>query len=679
MSKIASWTLSVPGVGDATTYTYGLGEAGGLAVIDLGSDGATTYDIYSLGNGQIAIMDPSLGWYWNFHNGNAMMLWDDSANFVSNAIDMQQCFTLVNLGDGNVQLQFSYSYVIFGTHMSGNGAMAGSPGGWYTDSGAGWDFGTGSVCTVDVSSAGTFTVGGDQLPIFLVSGSGYRLNLAGKNLAGVTVPNGANMQQVNLNGADLSKVAYLGAADFTGAHMQKAILTGQSLSGPTWTSADFTGTDLTGVAKSPQAQLNSAILIGANLTNVDLTGAKLRGAKLNGAILNGTILDGADLTGAVLDGATMNATSLINVVAVSTSFGGCDLSTCKFGDSPTYSRMPTPPTTSPPPRTKFTNATVPYSAISNNWSYLDFTGATIVGIPQSIDSFVADYALMPDRIVLSTQQKPISLIGASFQQTLMTNAILQYANIQGANFYKALLYGCDFSYANLTQASFDGASLLAPTVPPKLRQDPPHTHSVFFTGAIMINTDLSNASADGAVLNGALFLTCPAYGTQTATAAPSMNSAQFQNAVLVQTKFDNAALNGAQFPNATMVGASFIGAILKEDTSNNSTPASFTQADIRGIDASGSEMDGLDMSGATYSTTGGEYTNTSLQDYDGNPIIIAVKYGPTKLGTVTSATQCPNGPPVTDSTGTLVCDLASTPTLTVEAMQGSPRARERTS
>jgi uncharacterized protein YjbI with pentapeptide repeats len=263
----------------------------------------------------------------------------------------------------------------------------------------------------------------------------------------------------------------------------------------------------------------------------------------------------------------------------------------------------------------------------------------------------------------------------------MASATVQYANLQSANFFQAKLYGTDFSYSNFTQASFEQASLVAPTLTPRmLRDNPPKPDAVYFTNAIMINTDLSGANADGADLTGALSLTCPAYGTQKATAASSMNSAMFNNAVLVKTVFDNAQLNGAKFDGAIMVDASLVGAYLNEDTSNNATPASFSKADIRGIDASNSQMDGLDMTGATYSTGSGTYTNTSLKDFNGQPIVIAVKYNETILGNITSATKCPNGPPVTDpTTGTLVCELTGAATLSVEPMQGSPRTREKTS
>src|SRR5262245_54735343 len=273
MSKLTSWGFSIAGLGQAGTYSYELGSAGGNCIVCLGTYG-TTYDIYNLGDGNIAIQDPSVGWYWSTTYSTAMPLWfwiSSSNTFTSDSIGAAQTLTLVNLGDGNVQL----------TYNGGGSCVNGQAGGWYPTQ---WGYGTNSIGTGSTSGPYTaWTISGDQLPILIVTGSGYKLNLAGASLAGVTIANGANMQQVNLQGADLSAVAQLGSADFTYALMQGANLAGHTLSNANWTHANFSNTDLTTLADSSIAQLEHANFTGANLTGVTLAGAHLANAIFAGA------------------------------------------------------------------------------------------------------------------------------------------------------------------------------------------------------------------------------------------------------------------------------------------------------------------------------------------------------------------------------------------------------------
>ena len=110
--------------------------------------------------------------------------------------------------------------------------------------------------------------------------------------------NRANLEEVNLQGADLRE------ANLHGANLREAYLQGANL---VW--ADLRGADLRGVylqeaylygADLRGAYLQGADLYGANLQEAYLYGAYLREVNLQGAYLCGTDLRGADLRGAYL-------------------------------------------------------------------------------------------------------------------------------------------------------------------------------------------------------------------------------------------------------------------------------------------------------------------------------------------------------------------------------------------
>jgi hypothetical protein len=78
-------------------------------------------------------------------------------------------------------------------------------------------------------------------------------------------------------------------------------------------------------------------------------------------------------------------------------------------------------------------------------------------------------------------------------------------------------------------------------------------------------------------------------------------------------------------------------------TMHNANISGTLFADVSGgVTTNPANMDGLEMDGATYSTSS-PYKPTTYKDYYGNPVMIYVNFGPTVLGTTTSSTTCPNG------------------------------------
>ena len=126
-----------------------------------------------------------------------------------------------------------------------------------------------------------------------------------------------------------------------------------------------------------------------------------------------------------------------------------------------------------------------------------------------------------------------------------------------------------------------------------------------------------------------------------------MNFAKFNNASVVLAVFNGAQLSAANFAQAEMVGAEFLdnGSTPVELTPSSDvthTPASVYQADIRGTNFTGANMDGLDMRGATFSTASGEFENIYI-GYNGVKVPVAFNFGATLLGNTTSGTTCPDG------------------------------------
>lgn len=660
MNAITQWQFSVNGVGAVQVYDHDFAYAGGFVIVGLGGGAGTVFDVYSLGNSEIALSTTRWDqhgnpwtYYWNSHYGvsddqqknGGMMLWY-SGNYSSNSIGAEQTFRLLNLGHGNVALQAT------------GGAFAGQylsamPGGWYP-SGSGWGIGTGSFNSSPTPFA--LQLQGDLLALLQITNSGFETNLQKCDLGPLDL-SGANMQGCILSQANLKAVKSLNQADFTGAVLHGAYLGDQNLSTATsWRKADFTGCDLEGIA-AHWAELEDAILDNANLegrnlagsrltgaslkgtrlTGADLTGTHLEGADLAGAILNGAILQGAHLDGANLAGAQLGDAILDGAYLDGTHFDHVDLTTAQFDPDPNFTRATTN-------RTTFVGATVPYSLLRSNWSYLDLTDAHITGLPSAIPGLVADGALLPDGLSL----QGTDLTGASFVGTRMYEAQLQNANLESANLRTALLKGAKLNGANLTLANLDSAFLIAEQVASLGPLQQTKLEAAVLTKAFMFNTVLDGAHCDGVDFSGCLFVTASALGAGHASAVgASMNFAKFDDADAVHAVFDGAQLSAASFSTATLVSASFqdngtIATQLTPSSDTTHTPASLYEADIRGTNFSGANMDGLDMRGAVFSTAAGEFANVYV-GYADKKVPVAFTYEATVLGDTTTGTTCPDG------------------------------------
>ncbi|WP_141824726.1 pentapeptide repeat-containing protein [Humibacillus xanthopallidus] len=662
MNAITTWQLGVDGIGWVQLESSEFRYAGGLVVAVF--DGGNGWTVFDLGSSQVAFgagtQDQdgnNYAYYWNSHyattdnqgNVGGMMLWlGTSPEFSSDSIGPEQTFRISNLGQGRVSLQATAGSFA-GQYLSG------VQGGWYPEQ---WGLGTGSF--ISSASPAAIRISGDLLPLLQITNSAYDTDLSGRDLGAITLAN-ANLQKSNLSGATLVGVTSISGADFTSASLQGVHLGAHDLAtATTWASANFTGSDLTTIAGAASARLEGAILDNANLTGRNLRGAFLQGASLKGAVLTGADLTGAHLDGADLTGAHLGGTILHGASLQGTHFDGVDLSTTQFDAAPQFTRSTTL-------RTTFSGATVPFPVLGANWAFLDLTLATITGIPSAIGTLVADHALLPTGLSL----EKVDLSGASFVGTRMYEIQLQGANLQGATLTNALLKGAKLSGANLTLANLDSAYLIAEgadvaaalavhtgaggRLPVREEARPPaplgqdKLEAAVVTDAFLVNTVLDGAHCDGVDFSGSLFVTSSAVsGSQSASAVgASMNFSKFDGASVVLAVFNGAQLSAASFATADLTGARFLDngttpTQLTPSSDTTHTPASVYDAHLEGADFTGANMDGLNMRGATVATAKGQFEKI-YDGYAGARVPVAFAYDPTRLGTTTGGTTCPDG------------------------------------
>jgi uncharacterized protein YjbI with pentapeptide repeats len=286
---------------------------------------------------------------------------------------------------------------------------------------------------------------------------------------------------------------------------------------------DLSHVDLTG------AQLSGVDLSRANLQNANLTGAKLVGAILDGADLSGAILSGADLSGAQLKGATLST----------------DLTQAIFNSLPVFSNEQSGPTS-------FKNATLKFTLLGRNWSYLDLTGARFVDTPAGLD-------------LTQLQAIHVKAPGINLSGTKLCGAVLSDADLGGAT-----LTGADFTGATLTRTDFSGATLL---------------------GAKFIHCDLTQAT----------FSPNPTFGTEKEPA--SLAGATIKYALIGQN-WSYLDLTGTTFAgglpvdHTRRVDLTGLHATRTKVPNINLSGAKLVNADLTGADLTGADLAGADLSGA---------------------------------------------------------------------------------
>jgi uncharacterized protein YjbI with pentapeptide repeats len=399
-----------------------------------------------------------------------------------------------------------------------------------------------------------------------------------------------------------------------------------------------------------------------NFQEADFAGANLRSTVFDGCTLIRTKFKGADLTG--------------------TDFRPSSLAGADFSDSDLTNGtlLPEPPfSNDATKRTVFRNAKVPASALKNNWSYLDLTGAQLSGLQNDLTGLLARYTLAPDFVLAG-----LTLSHADFSNSDLTRANFQHARLESAKFQSAILIDCTFSRCKLEGASFAPN----PSDPNKASTDLSGARFSFavlsrasmhqalllravFTSATMDEIDLTsaqlggvdrsaaaslsyaylaNAKLDKANLFGVNFAFVTLFGASTSVS---------QTATMEQANFSNAYLAGIDLTAANLRGASFVGACLVNVRLNNavflpaasgSVVASLAGATLQGVDFTGAQLNNADLSNAAVAFANGEipvrYCDEYGHPFPEPPASMPLRFGPTialDLNTMGPDTKCPNG------------------------------------
>jgi uncharacterized protein YjbI with pentapeptide repeats len=439
---------------------------------------------------------------------------------------------------------------------------------------------------------------------------------------------GTDFTNVILEGADLSGVD-LTKSVFTGASLERVSFAGATLTGATLTGQDLRVCELTG------AHLHNAILQNVKLQGavldplIDLSGADLRGARLSGATLAAVNLSGADLRNAQMDNANlaganlsgsdlrnaeMNNADLSGADLSGTNFSGLDLRRTAFGSKPTFS-------TDPRHLTDFSHATLPFSVIGLNWSYLNLEGTKIVSLP--VDS--AGHYSLPGLRAVAANLSAWDFSGADLRR-----------GDDVATFSGAILIGANFSGSDCTGAMFDGATLGGGG-----EQTP----------ATMAEATLFDVSFRDAQLSGVNFSGAMLWGSSATVSGATMTGVDMSNAYLTDLDLSNvegANMAGVVFDGACLVNCNFTGTKVVRDQTGRG--GSFVRACLQGADFTDASLEGATLADAGVALapcpTPGGWKFTATLKIRGKPqtISIVVKEAGTLLpASVTdTGTVCPN-------------------------------------
>ena len=146
-----------------------------------------------------------------------------------------------------------------------------------------------------------------------------------------------------------------------------------------------------------------------------------------------------------------------------TDFSGCDLSTTVFVANPKFG-------SNVANLTKFAGAKIPYKTLGTIWSYVDLTGATILGLPSDLTFLEVMESDLTGIDLSGRTLKNAHFYGVVLQKAKFTRGILdnivfargeRVCDLTDANFAGAEVTEGVFDDSTLTRTDFTAASSLA--------------------------------------------------------------------------------------------------------------------------------------------------------------------------------------------------------------------------
>ncbi len=238
--------------------------------------------------------------------------------------------------------------------------------------------------------------------------------------AGATIPYrslGPTWSYIDLTGAIIPDLPH----DLSGITVRQSDLSGMDFSGRTLTNAHFYGV-VARSAKFCNGTLDNIVFAQGQVV-CDLTGAEFCGSETR---ITAGVFDTSTLTDTDFTGADLSGSSFLQARMDGTSFDDTDVTSCTFSVPPRFSTDPTN-------LTSFRGATLNSSTILKDWSYLDLTGAILVGLASGVD--------------LTYLQALYSVLtGMDFSNYTLNHCDLTGATLTGVKFVDAhmddaLLYG----------------------------------------------------------------------------------------------------------------------------------------------------------------------------------------------------------------------------------------------
>jgi uncharacterized protein YjbI with pentapeptide repeats len=410
-----------------------------------------------------------------------------------------------------------------------------------------------------------------------------------------------------------------------------------------------------------------------DFSGFEFFGVNFTDANFSGVCMKSTSYQGCTLTRARFWEADLTSTNFQYSKLAAADFTGCDLN--KGTVLPN-----TPLATDPANRTIFRNTKLPVALLNKNWSYLDLTGAELIGLQEAdLNDLVAHYVIVPE-INLSN----MAAVGADFSNADLTGSKFQKTNLKDAKFISGTLTGCLFNNAILVNSCFDvesslptstctdligakfnGANLSGCSLRHALLwdaafifadlKDADFSHAQLGSpgrgiSATFAYAYLENAKMDYASLFGVNFSYVTFFGSKASIRnAQTIEQANFSNSYLSGIDFTDSNMRGANFSGACLVNAILKGVDLQPSTIG-SVPSSFVGAVIQGAEFTQSKLNYANMANAAVALIPGRlpirFCNEDGYPYPTPPATLSLVYKPTTnldLNTLGDETICPNG------------------------------------
>lgn len=484
---------------------------------------------------------------------------------------------------------------------------------------------------------------GAQLQDAILTGTSFNgvISLAGADLTGAVMGNGTDFSGCDLSTTIFGPHPNFGSNAANPTTFADATIPYQTL-GDTWSYLDLSGATISGLPQDLsrlevlQCDLSGIDLADRTLKNAHFYGVTARQANFCGAVLDNivftrgqTLCDlsgahfaGAQLTEAVFDTSTLTGTDFSSATLTSASFlqtrmdgtrfDGCDVTTCFFSAPPRFS-------IDPANLTSFRGARLNYATVLKQWSYLDLTGATLVGLGPSVDlTYLQAVSAVLTGMDLSgytldcCDLSAATLTGVRFSQASMNQAVLAGVG-NTCELFRVLGSSPDYAHFLSALQQDNVAGVIAvfatygralQTAQTSVKTDSPNRWWTVTDASTATVYSVTAASTDGPLI-----------------VLDSSLATRFDGAKLLHANFgpDNnqrSQLRGSNFTDASLDNADLSLVDLSQiNPYNPATASTFSGASMNGVGLSQADLTGALLTGTVY-LHGADLASVTLKNAD---------------------------------------------------------------